>query len=106
MDKLITGYRSAASNGPTAADWVAVLQEDFPHITKILIGTYDEGTKTYDLPPLSVIIFDDKGVLKFCLGKKGLSRCFFGTVDDPSKVLESINTAIAEGRGEWKNKRG
>jgi hypothetical protein len=55
--------------------------------------------------PHSLILFWEGGRLKFCLSRKGLPNCCFGTVEDPSKGLQGVEKAIADGHFEWKPRR-
>lgn len=102
MSKLIASYSVTATKLEDDNPAVVALREEFPELTNALLGSKNvEGQCV--LPPCTLMIFLNDGRLGFCLSPKSGSKVAFGTIPDPSKGLNCVESEIAQGHFEWKN---
>jgi len=84
-------------------DFVA-LAEEYPAIAWVLSGRpkdHPEGQEA----PATIMVFFDSGKLKYCISPKIGLGVAFGTIDDPTQPMASIEASIREGKYEWKNRK-
>jgi len=102
----MSGYyvkRPQEGLGPGNEDF-AFLAEEYPAVAWLLAGRpkdHPEG----QMQPLSLIVFFDSGKLKFAFSSRTSTDCCFGTIDDPTNPLASVEASLRAGRIEWKGKR-
>ena len=102
----MSGYyvrRPQENLGPGNEDF-ANLAGEYPAIAWALAGRpkdHEAGQES----PATLMIFFDSGKLKYCLSPKIGLGVAFGTIDDSSKVMASIERSITEGKYEWKNRK-
>lgn len=82
----------------------ADLAEEFPAIAWALAGR-PKDHEAGEACPATIMLFFDGGKLKYCLSPKIGMGVAFGTVDDPSSPMASIEASIREGKYEWKNRK-
>lgn len=89
--------------GPGNEDF-AFLAEDYPATAWALAGRpkdHEAGAES----PATIMLFFDSGKLKFCISPKVGLGVAFGSIDDPTQPMASIERAIANGKYEWKNRK-
>lgn len=102
MSKLIQSYSTSVTKTDEDDPVTLALREDYPELTNALRGTKNvEGHCV--MPPCTLMIFLNEGRLGWCLSPKSGSKVAFGTVTDPSKGLQCVESEIAKGNFEWKN---
>lgn len=105
MSKLVTAYSSGHPAAGDETPFLIALKEEYPELAAALKGTKNvEGQIV--LPPCTLMLFLDGDRLGFCLSPKAGSRVAFGSVPDPAKGLAGVESELAAGHFEWKNKRG
>jgi hypothetical protein len=82
----------------------ASLAGEFPAIAWALAGRPKDHPEGQEYPA-TLMIFFDSGRLKYCLAPKIGLGVAFGTIKDPSKLLDSIEASLRQGDYEWKTRR-
>lgn len=85
--------------------WRPLLELEFPTIAEALAGSGPEVKKSDAIPPMTLMIFEKDGKLRFSFSSRDYPRSFYGMVGDPQHVLESIEDALVNDQGEWVTKR-
>jgi len=85
--------------------WVESLSKSYPTLTAALVG--EEGWEKGQgrRPPLSLIITNRDGKLKFTLSNPEWPRTYHCQVTNAKDVLGSCEMALAANEGEWVQKR-
>lgn len=81
--------------------WLKLLAGEFPTIAEALSGSGLDVNKADRVPPLTLMIYEKEGKLRFSLSNREYPRSFYGHVGDPLHVLESIEDAMVNDQGEW-----
>ena len=104
LDKARGEFNPAKRN----EGWAPLLMDEFPTITLALQGSPPEVKGADAIPPMTLMIYEKNGDLRFSLSNRDWPRSFFGHVSNASRVLESIEDALVNDIGEWvaKNKNG
>ncbi len=92
-----------ASPGPGDENF-AFLAEDHPAIAWALAGRDKSHAEGFAYPA-TLMLFFDSGKLKFCVSPKFGTDVLFGTVEDPTQPMASIESSLQNGKFEWKTKR-
>lgn len=82
----------------------AGLVEEYPAVAWALAGRppgHAEGAEY----PATLMVFFDGGKLKYCLSPKIGQSVAFGTIEDPTQPMASIEASIREGKYEWKTRK-
>lgn len=79
--------------------------ESYPSLAEVM-GGVEGGNGQSAILPHTLMLFWEGDRMKFCLNRSGSPTVCFGCVPDPLKALESIDTELAQGRFEWKKRRG
>jgi len=85
--------------------WAPLLSQEFPTLCEALQGTPPDVKGTDAVPPLTLMIFQKEGKLRFSLSNRDFPRAFYGAIGDPLHVLESIEDALMNEHGEWATKK-
>jgi hypothetical protein len=86
-------------------DWFEVLSGKYPTLASALIGEDGwEGSRD-KRPPLSLILTNREGKLKFTLSNPEWPRTYHCQITSASDVLGSVESALAANQGEWVQKR-
>lgn len=85
--------------------WLNLLKLEFPTLAEALAGSPPDVKASDRIPPMTLMIFDKEGKLRFSLSSRDFPRAFYGAVGDPQHVLESIEDALVNDQGEWVTKR-
>jgi len=101
MSKFRTRYGQAVSRRGIVELAPHEFRESYPALSEALSGA-PAGDGMDAMFPHTVMIFLEGGRLKWCLNASQANAVGFGTVEDPSKPLESIDRAIAEDRIDWR----
>ncbi len=101
MSRFFDGYGQAGKqSGPESPAYLA-LTEEVPVLAKALIG-HSTAEGTCLVPPCSLILFLDSGILKFCLSPKYGDQVCFGVVQEPLYSLHGVERALEQDKFEWK----
>jgi hypothetical protein len=76
----------------------------YPGIAQVLKGRTKEQ-KGGVFPPSSIIISLDGGSIKFCVAPKYGAHVAFGTIDDVTKLLHSLDAAIQKNKVDWRPRK-
>jgi len=104
MSTFFDGARGQPNPAVENGDWAELLLQEFPAVTEALRGSPAGTSKAEALPPMTLMIFAKDGRLRFSLSNRDWPRSFFGSVKNPLRVLESIETALMSGEGDWVTK--
>jgi hypothetical protein len=85
--------------------WVEKMIVAYPTLTSALIGEVDWEKGAGRRPPLSLIITNRDGKLKFTLSNPEWPSTYHCQVTDATDVLASVERALAANMGEWVRKR-
>jgi len=102
----MSGYyikRPSPDNGDRGEDF-AFLAESYPAIAWVLAGRPKDHEAGMEYPA-TLMLFLDSGKLKYCISPKIGLGVAFGTVDDPTDPMASIERSIVAGAYEWKNRK-
>lgn len=105
MSKLVQSYSTSSPANGEDTPFLAALREEYPELATCLRGTKNVDGQCV-LPPCTLMLFLDGDRIGFCLSPKAGTRVAFGSLSDPSKGLAGVESEIAAGHFEWKNKRG
>lgn len=85
--------------------WLAHVQGPYPTLASALIGEEEWEKGAGRRPPLSLIITNREGKLKFTLSNPEWPSTYHCHVTDAKDVLGSVERALAANMGEWVRKR-
>jgi hypothetical protein len=105
MSRFADSYASPGSKNARESEAYLALLDEVPAVADVLAGTLDADGRCV-VPPCTVQIFLDAGVLKFCLSPKVGDRVAFGVVQEPLYSLQGIERALEQGKFEWKTPKG
>lgn len=96
-----------ASNNPIAENdgWVPKMEPVYPQIVAALEGEGGWERDKQLRPPLTLMIMNRDGKLKFTLSNPEWDRTYHGLIQDASEPLMSVERALAANQGEWVKKR-
>jgi len=77
----------------------------YPGIAQVLKGRSKEENGGV-LPPCTIMLSLDAGVIKFCVSPKFGAHVCFGTIDDATKLLHSLDKAIQANKVDWRPRKG
>lgn len=100
----------AGAKGEWKADgqydgWLEHIATPYPTLAAALVGEEDWEKGQGRRPPLSLIITNREGKLKFTLSNPEWPSTYHCQVTDPRDVLGSVEAALAANKGEWVRKR-
>jgi len=77
-------------------------QAELPAVFELLAATKQEGKARESA---SITLYVDQGRLKAVINDKNTKMSFFCTLSGSYNVLAEIDTALQEGRGEWRKQK-
>jgi len=86
--------------------WFLPLAEGHPILAEALIGKAKADQEGPARDPMTLMIFERDGKLKFRLGSPLGKRAFFGVIREPAQGLDSIEASLAAQDGEWVVSKG
>jgi hypothetical protein len=81
-------------------------ENEFPEVSAVLKGSFNQETRFWIIPPASITLFVEGARLKFVCNPRGHGQVCFGTIADASSGLQGLEKALAEGNCEWKPRSG
>jgi hypothetical protein len=105
MSDALSGAKGDYNPEANYDGWVDTLSKLYPTLTAALVGEADWEKGQGRRPPLSLIVTNRDGKLKFTLSNPEWPRTYHCQVTDPSDVLMSCELALAANQGEWVQKR-
>lgn len=102
---FLTNARGEFNPAKVNDGWKPSLELEFPTIAEALAGSAPDVKASDRIPPMTLMIFDKEGKLRFSFSSRDYPRAFYGCVGDPQHVLESIEDALVNDQGEWVTKR-
>lgn len=85
--------------------WVEKLQDRYPVLTNAMLGEEGWEKGAGRRPPLSLILQNRDGKLKFSLSNPDWPRTYHCQITDATDVLRSVEAALAANSGEWVKRR-
>ncbi len=85
--------------------WAEKMLPLYPTLVSALVGEEDWEKGAGRRPPLSLILTNREGKLKFTLSNPEWPSTYHCQVTDASDVLGSVEAALAANMGEWVRKR-
>jgi len=81
----------------------AFMGEHMPALYELLARS-EEGGKARQGATLS--LYGEQGRLKVCINDRHTGMLWFATLGTAEALLETLNTMLVEGRGEWRKGKG
>jgi hypothetical protein len=105
MSDALAGAKGEWKTDGQYDGWLEKISKPYPTLAAALIG--EEGWEKGGgrRPPLSLIITNREGKLKFTLSNPEWPSTYHCQVTDASDVLLSVEMALAANEGEWVRKR-
>lgn len=105
MSNSLDAYNDQAALGHQLQAWYDIVAKDYPNLAQALLGNELTRKDGPVRPPFSLIIGVRDGRLRFSLSNQEASKTYFGKIDDPGAILESVEGCLRDGGGEWSLKR-
>lgn len=105
MGSALDGARGEWNPSSEASAWLPKMRPDYPCLCDALLGEEGWEKGGGKRPPLSLILSNREGKLKFTLSNPEWPSTYHCTVEDASDVLASVEKGLADNLGEWVRKR-
>lgn len=105
MSDALAGAKGNYNPSEQYDNWNEQLAEKYPTITSSLLGEEDWEKGAGRRPPLSIIIQNRDGKLKFSLSNPEWPSTYHCQITSATDVLGSIEAALASNMGEWVKRR-
>jgi hypothetical protein len=105
MSNPLDAYNGDAGLGDVLQQWHDAVRAKYPLLADALLGNELTRSGGPVRPPLSLIVSTKDGRLRFSLSSPEASKTYFGKIDDPGAILESVERCLREGAGEWSIKQ-
>lgn len=105
MSDALEHARGGFNPSETEDRWDEKIGEHYPTLLAAMLGEEDWEKGGGRRPPLSLILTNREGKLKFTLSSQDWPRTYHCQVTDASDVLESVERALKANMGEWVQKR-
>lgn len=79
-----------------------VWKAQFPLLLEAFFPPPGKASGTFLTPKFSVTVFSEGNRVKAVLGSRGHKRKFWLTLSTPEAILEQVEVALKEGKGEWR----
>lgn len=105
MSDALSGAKGEWNPEANYDGWLEKMQAAYPVLCSALVGEEGWEKGAGRRPPLSLIITNREGKLKFTLSNPEWPSTYHCQITDASDVLGSVERALAANMGEWVRKR-
>jgi len=102
MGKISESWRDAR-NRSAVQTFAAADKEGMPEVSDLLCGKSNTTGTGWERPPLSLLLYLEGNLVKFCFSSKDFGYKLWGTIPRLSDGLLGVEEALCREHCEWKS---